>query len=224
MPVLVQVIQVTSITTSLLSAGALLAFNFFDIPILKAQPASRSLPAIRWFFSRGSHIFPQAAMLASGGFVYLAYSSLPAQRGSLSILQLLQYGRVPGFLAAAVLAFGIAPFTGLAMVPHPNFDIIQLNKDLGGASSQKQKAEQTKTGGVSAEKLKSAPGPPDMDGDYKLSEFLDSSLPQPKTDRDSTAEEDKKARELLEDFRQLNMVRAMLMFASGVVGLAVAVA
>lgn len=216
-----QIVQVGSITTSLLSAGALFAFNFFDIPILQAQPASRSMPATRWFFSRGSHIFPQAALLASSGFTFLAYTALPTQRTGMSLIQLLKYGRVPGYIAAAILAIGIAPFTPLAMIPYPNFDIIQLNKDLGGAASQKQASLKAKDG---TKESKPSSGPPDMDGSYSLAEFKDLSLPMEKTERDSTPEEDEKARELLGKFRQLNMVRAFLLLGGGVVGLATALA
>jgi hypothetical protein len=218
-----EILQATGITTSLLSAGALLAFNFFDIPILKSQPASRSLPSIRWFFSRGSHIFPQAALVSSGAFLCLAYTAQPAQSSGLTIAQLLKHGRVSGYLAAAVLAFAIAPFTAFAMVPHPNFDIIQLNKDLGGAASQKQKKLQRQQG-LSDQQLEKSSGPPDVAGDYQSSEFKDLSGPMEKTEQESTPEQDRKARDLLEEFRWLNLVRALLMLGSGVVGLVVAAA
>ena len=61
------------ISTSLIAAGGIAALSLFDIPELRAQPASRSLPSTRWLFSRGSHIFPTAAYICTGSFGYLAY-------------------------------------------------------------------------------------------------------------------------------------------------------
>lgn len=102
------------------------------------------------------------------------------------------------------------------MIP-TNFAIIQLNKDLGGAASQ-QKARE----GQAKQDKSGSEGPPDMDGAYEASEFKDLSLPQEQTERPSTAEEDQKARDLLDKFGKLNLVRAALMFAGGVVGLVTA--
>lgn len=218
----IKVLQTVGITTSLLSAGALLAYNFFDIPVLKSQPASRSLPSIRWFFSRGSHLFPSAVVVSTSAFTCLAYNAtLPVQGSGLSALQLMTYGRVPGYIAAALLASGVAIVTMTVMVPHPNFDIIRLNKELGGAASQGLKREQQRQD-VSDEKLENSSGPPDVDGDFKASEFRDTTGPMGETDRQSTPEQDEKARELIERFRQLNMVRTLLMLGSGIVGLIVA--
>ena len=75
------VAKVVAVSFSLIASGGILALSLFDIPELRAQPASRSLPAIRWLFSRGSHIFPQAALISSVSFAtlaYHAYQALPA--------------------------------------------------------------------------------------------------------------------------------------------------
>jgi hypothetical protein len=203
-------VQVFSIATALLGSGGLLATSFFDVPELQAQPASRSLPAIRWYFSRGSHVFPQAAALSSAGFLYLAYTVVPP--GPWRVV--LQNSRVVGYVAAAALTIGIAPFTSV-MIP-TNFEIIQMNKDLGGARSQ----EAAKQGSKKEKGDRS--DPPDMDGKYEMSEFWDLSLPMEKTSRDSTKEEDERARELLGKFGRLNLVRAVLMLGGGVIGLVTA--
>ncbi|KAK8135577.1 hypothetical protein PG984_003517 [Apiospora sp. TS-2023a] len=73
----VTALQAVSITSSLMVAGGIATMSLFDIPILQAQPASRSLPSIRWLFSRGSHIMPTAAFAAGTGFVSLALIALP---------------------------------------------------------------------------------------------------------------------------------------------------
>ena len=200
--------QVFSISTALLGAGGLIATSIFDVPELQAQPASRSLPAIRWYFSRGSHIFPQAAALSSAGFAYLAYSVAPP--GPLNLI--LSNTRVLGYITAAVLTIVIGPFTQV-MIP-TNFAIIQMNKDLGGARSEQAAREgQKKTEG------KDSSDPPDMDGKFERSEFTDLSLPQRRTERESTKEEDERAKELLGKFGRLNLVRAALMLGGGVAGL-----
>lgn len=92
-----------------------------------------------------------------------------------------------------------------------------MNKDLGGASSQNKAKE-----GQAHADNSSSDGPADTDGAYEASEFKDLSLPQVRTEKTSTAEEDKKASELLDKFGKLNLVRAALMLAGGVVGLVTA--
>lgn len=62
MATLTQAVQVSSIATSLIAAGGIASLSLFDVPELASQPADRALPQIRWLFSRGSHIFPQAAV------------------------------------------------------------------------------------------------------------------------------------------------------------------
>lgn len=112
------IVQTVSISTVLLAAGANASLSLFDIPELQSQPASRSAPQLRWLFSRGSHIFPQAAELSTLGFAFLSYNALPA--ASKSLTQLLKVTanspKVNGYLAAAACAIAIAPFTRFAMV------------------------------------------------------------------------------------------------------------
>ena len=55
-------IQTLSVSVSLLAAGGIAGLSLFDVPELQSQPADRALPQIRWLFSRGSHIFPQASV------------------------------------------------------------------------------------------------------------------------------------------------------------------
>lgn len=80
-----QAIQITSITTSLLAAGGIAALSLFDIPLLASQPADRALPLVRWLFSRGSHIFPQAAVCFLSLSLYtIAHSGSRALRFGIS--------------------------------------------------------------------------------------------------------------------------------------------
>ena len=136
------VAKVVGVSLSLLGAGGIFATSLFDIPELQAQPASRSLPSIRWLFSRGSHIFPQAALIASVSFATLAYhacQALPAATSSASTLHSLidttAGWAVLGYMLASVLSLSIAPFTTLVMLP-TNFELIQHNINLGGSRSQ----------------------------------------------------------------------------------------
>ncbi|ORY07934.1 hypothetical protein BCR34DRAFT_16188 [Clohesyomyces aquaticus] len=55
-----QALQIIGVSTALMASGGIACLSLFDIPLLSSQPASRSLPQIRWLFSRGSHIFPAA--------------------------------------------------------------------------------------------------------------------------------------------------------------------
>jgi hypothetical protein len=115
-------IQTASISISLLAAGAIATLTLFDVPLAQAQPASRALPSIRWLFSRGSYIFPTTSSLSTALFVYLAINALPAGR---AVTQLLNVGsngsKINGYLAAAALNLGIAPFTAIVMIPTNQF-------------------------------------------------------------------------------------------------------
>ncbi|KAK4543759.1 hypothetical protein LTR36_004792 [Oleoguttula mirabilis] len=208
--------QTISIATALIASGGILSLSLFDVPELQSQPADRALPSIRFLFSRGSHTFPQAATLSSAGFTYLAYTSLPAAQQSVTGLLKMAAsgGKVSAYLAAAALAFSIAPWTGL-MIP-TNFALIQMNEDLGGAPSQ-AKADRSdfQTGGRSAKESVNSAGVVD--------ELSDLSGPQQRTEKRSSAEDDRKVRELLTKFGRLNVVRAALIGAGGVVGLVAAV-
>ncbi|KAF4984016.1 hypothetical protein FZEAL_721 [Fusarium zealandicum] len=204
--------QVLSITTALLASGGIAALTFFDVPELQAQPASRSLPAMRWLFSRGSHVFPLASLVSTVGFIYSATNA--SSRGLLQLYQLSHNSpKVKGFLAAAALAFSIAPFTQV-MIP-TNFAIIEENNKLGGTRSQEAALKARATGNP----LKSRSALDSVVGTGEGSEFKDLSGPQEQTARTSTSEEDERAWQLLEKFRWLNLVRAVLMATGGVFGL-----
>jgi hypothetical protein len=101
-----------------------------------------------------------------------------------------------------------------------NFSLIQMNEDKGGArSSENAKAlgEKWQPGERSAQDSVNSKG-------EVQSELTDLSWSQSKTQKESTKEEDEKARELLGKFGQLNAVRAVLIGAGGVVGLLSALA
>jgi hypothetical protein len=199
-------VKLFSISTALMASGGILTLSLFDIPELKSQPASRSLPQIRWLFSRGSHIFPTAAVASGAGFAYLAYSSLPSK--SLPVLEALKHGKVPGFLFAAILAYSIGPFTQL-MIP-TNFRLIELNEKMGGARSEKS-ARQGGGGGKSAEES--------VDGKGDVNQFTDLSGPVERTEGKASASEEHEVQELLSKFAYLNALRAVLLGAGGMVGL-----
>lgn len=211
-------LQATSISISLLAAGGIATLSLFDVPILRAQPASRSLPSVRWLFSRGSHIFPTAAIISAAGFSVLAYRSLPGSLVSLTVLQLLRDTRVRGYLAAAALNIAIAPWTSLVMIPN-NFELIKMNNELGGHRSiaSSQAAEKEKGG------LRQRSARDSVDGKGEgIGQFKDVSDPQEQTRRNSSGAEDEKVKAMLTKFGSQNYVRAALALAGGVVGLVTA--
>ena len=206
-------VQVLSITTALVASGGIATLSAFDAPILISQPASRSLPLTRWLFSRGSHIFPTAAFASSSGFAYLAYNTLPSTT-SLTWSTLLRHavsGKPGLYLAASALTLSIGPFTQL-MIP-TNFRLIELNEAKGGARSAAS-AQYRKEKGSSARSAEDS-----TEGRDDVSQWSDVSGPQERTPQDTTAEEDREVRGLLEKFQNLNAVRAVLMGAGGMVGL-----
>ena len=204
-----------SACTSLIGSGGILALTFFDIPILASQPASRSLPSTRWLFSRGSHVFPTAAFLSSGGFLSLAYASIPRGISLISALRTNSDARfkILGYVAASLLSISIAPVTSY-MIP-TNFRLIELNERKGGARSSRS-AELGDEGGRSAEES--------VDGKGQVSQWSDLSGPQGRTKADSTKAEDEEVRKLLERFGRMNAVRGLLLGLGGIVGLAVGLA
>jgi hypothetical protein len=209
-------VLVASSSIALAGAGGIAAISLFDIPELESQPASRSLPQIRWLFSRGSHIFPSAAFASSTGFAYLAYKALPAGVTVVESLKLAAGmgpagAKVGGFIAAGLLSLGIVPTT-FVMIP-TNFKLIELNEAKGGsrssASAAREVSEQTK--GQSADAS--------VNGEGQAPEFSDLSRPQEKTRESTTKKEDEEVMALLEKFQRMNLVRAMLLGMGGVVGL-----
>jgi hypothetical protein len=207
--------QVLSISVALVSAGGIAALSAFDIPELRSQPASRSLPVTRWLFSRGSHIFPQAAFISSAGFAYLATDAIPSGQLSRILEHAAKGGKVSGYLAAAALTFGIAPFTAFVMIP-TNFTLIKKNEDLGGSRSEASAKESNGSSGRSAEDS--------VWGKGQAAEFTDLSDPQGKTAKESSDRDEEEVKTLLTKFGTLNNVRAVLMGVGGLVGLWTALA
>ncbi|KAK3115526.1 hypothetical protein LTR53_005021 [Teratosphaeriaceae sp. CCFEE 6253] len=205
------VAQLLSISVALVASGGIATLSLFDVPQLQSQPASRSLPMTRWLFSRGSHIFPQAAIISSAGFVYLAYTAVPSGQLADFVGRVTKGGKVSGYLAAATLTFAIAPVTALLMIP-TNFALIAKNEELGGARSQASAKQ-----GDAKPKKRSAEGSVNAKG--LVEELSDLSVPQGRTTRESSEQDDREVRELLGKFGMLNGLRAALMAVGGMVGL-----
>lgn len=207
---------VLSVGTSLVASGGILTLTFFDIPILASQQASRSLPSVRWLFSRGSHAFPTAAVLSSGGFAWLAYTAIPASIRLAEVLggSSVARTRVLGYTAASLLSLSIGPVTTFLMIP-TNFRLIELNERLGGARSARS-AELGDKGGRSADESVAGKG--------QVSQYSDLSRPQEKTGKESSAQEDAEVKQLLGKFGKLNALRGFLIGLGGIVGLATALA
>jgi hypothetical protein len=199
-------IHIASISIALLASGGIATLSLFDIPELTSQPASRSLPSIRWLFSRGSHIFPTASALSASGFAYLAYETTGSFGQLFKFAQ--NSSRINGYLVASALTFGIAPFTML-MIP-TNFELIRMNMEKGGSRSEESSKREKDTPSQALQSVQ---------GDGEAEEFTDLSGPQTKTTQDTTVEEDEKVQQLLSNFGTLNMVRAVLIGAGGIVGL-----
>jgi hypothetical protein len=213
-----QAVQIFTISTALFTAGGIAALSSFDIPLIRSQPASRSLPMLRWLFSRGSHTAPTGIMLSSAGFLYLTYTAVPSSARSLGdMIPHMVKGRPGLYLLASALSFSTAMFTSVIMIP-TNFELIKRNEDLGGSHSAESAAYRAKIG------AKPRSAEESVDGKEDVSQWSDLSDPQGKTERDSTQKEDEEVRALLTRFERLNYVRAGLMGAGGVVGLLAALA
>lgn len=207
-----QAIQIFSISTALIASGGIASYSLFCVPVLQSQPASRSLPSTRWLFSRGSHIFPQAALLAGSGFAYLSYNALPPNNSTAStLLSNLTKGKPMLYLAAALLSIAIAPTTSF-MIP-TNFELIKMNEELRGSRSAASAEYREKHGFATRSAEQSTNNEDDVN------QFTDLSGPQERTVKDSSKEEDERTRELLEKFKWINWVRAGLLASGGIVGL-----
>ncbi|KAH9881782.1 hypothetical protein J1614_000953 [Plenodomus biglobosus] len=204
-------LQIISISIALFSAGSIATISLFSIPMLISQPASRSLPQLRWLFSRGSHIFPSTALIASTSFLSLAYRAqaptLTAQTWT-HVLTHMASGKPGYYTLAALLCISIAPWTSI-MIP-TNFELIQINEERGGSRS-------ARSAQVTGEKKRTAEESTQGKGD--VSQWTDFSGPQGKI-AESSREEEERVGVLLERFGRLNWVRAGLMAGGGVVGLA----
>nr|POF07648.1 hypothetical protein CFP56_70550 [Quercus suber] len=208
-------VQAFSITISLMTAGSVATLSIFDLQELKSQPAERSLPMLRWLFSRGSHIYPPAAFLSSAGFAYLAYDAIPSHLRSITrVLQATNSLKFNGYLAASILAFSMAPVTQYVMLRN-NFELIEKNEEKGGARSAKSAQVMHKQG--SGIGLRSAEESVESKGD--INEFKDLSGPQSETAKSFTEAERKEVQEKLTKFSRQNLLRAMVIGAGGMVGL-----
>ena len=124
-------------------------------------------------------------------------------------------------MAAAVLCMSIAPWTTLVMVP-TNFELIRLGEAKGGARSDRSAKEKAASGKKTGESGDLALD--SVSGKGQAGQFTDLSGPQGKTEQDTSNEEDKKVRDLLQKFGQMNTLRAVLIGAGGVLGLVTALA
>jgi len=129
-----------------------------------------------------------------------------------SIIQHAVKGKPGLYLAAAALSFSIAPITGLAMIP-TNFALIRKNEELGGSRSKASAEYREKTGSKERSADESVGSKDDV------SQWKDLSVPQEKTERQSTQAEDQEVNELLDKFGKLNMLRAVAIGSGGIVGL-----
>ncbi|KAK8856698.1 hypothetical protein PGQ11_012610 [Apiospora arundinis] len=215
----VTVLQTASITSSLMVAGAIANMSLFDIPMLQAQPASRSLPSIRWLFSRGSHIMPTAAFGAGAGFVSLAFLALPSAAAGGVLARLLASPKTQGYLAAAVCNFALGPVTSF-MIP-TNFALIKKNEELGGSRSAQAAAANARSAAYKPGQRSAADS---VAGKGEGSQFTDLSGPQEKTPLGSSEAEDEEVRQLLGKFAKMNAVRAAFCMVGGAIGLLTALA
>ncbi|KAF3003545.1 hypothetical protein E8E13_005862 [Curvularia kusanoi] len=216
-------IQILTISTALFTSGGIAALSAFNIPQLRSQPASRSLPMLRWLFSRGSHTAPTGILFSSAGFAYLAYASVgPAKVSSSSRSSLTQlahhltHNTTPSlFLTASLLTLSAALFTRI-MLP-TNFELIERNEQLGGAVSKESARYRAETGAGPRSAEESVAMKRDV------SQWTDVSDPQEKTGREAQgAGEEERVKVLLSRFERLNYVRAGLVGVGGLVGLVAA--
>lgn len=211
-----QAVEIFTISTALFTAGGIAALSAFDVPLMRSQPASRSLPMLRWLFSRGSHVAPTGIILSSSGFAYLAYAALPASARTLnSVAAHIAKGKSGLFLAASALSFSAALFTSVVMIP-TNFELIKRNEDLGGSHSADSAAYRRSID------AKHRTAEESVNGKQDVNQWTDTSDPQGETQRESSKEEDEQVDGLLTKFEMLNYVRAGLIGIGGVVGLVAA--
>ncbi|TFL00129.1 hypothetical protein BDV98DRAFT_605573 [Pterulicium gracile] len=214
-------LQVIGVSLSLIGTGMNIGFSHFAMDALKTQPASRSLPTVRWLFSRGSHTIPMIIFISSACFSVL--SVLPDHRPTMSpVFRSLSHFKMGpvnvGYLGAAAFNAAIGLVTMKLMLGN-NFALIEMNEKKGGARSVEAAealGQQGQKGPMSADESISGAGQP--------SQFTDLSGPQPRTDMDTTPEEDKEVREMLELFTRQNLLRIGLSGVGGLLGLVTALA
>ncbi|KAF8850193.1 hypothetical protein BDZ45DRAFT_751978 [Acephala macrosclerotiorum] len=179
-------------------------------------PTSIPLPPLHPLALQSRLPRPQAAVLSSAGFAFLAFSTLGPRQ---SITQLSRVfnnsGNLNGYLAAAALSMNIGPFTRLAMIP-TNFELIEINENKGGKRSKRSAGEGVDEKDGKRRVIDS------VNGEGEGSEFTDLSGPQEKTEKETTREDEAMVRKLLDRFGALNVLRALLIRAGGMVGLVTA--
>ena len=108
------------------------------------------------------------------------------------------------------------------MIP-TNFALIEMNEERGGkrSASSAGSANARSSSPHSSQKRSAEDS---VAGKGEGDEFTDLSGPQPRTERETTKEDDERVRELLGRFGVLNGVRGVLIGVGGVVGLVTALA
>ncbi|KAA8627750.1 hypothetical protein PtrSN002B_009013 [Pyrenophora tritici-repentis] len=100
------------------------------------------------------------------------------------------------------------------MVP-TNFALIEKNEELGGSRSTKSARYRRQNGEKAGEKSAEE----SVEGEGDVSQWRDLSGPMEKTEKESSEEMDEVVDGLLEKFAKLNLARAVMIGAGGVVGL-----
>lgn len=103
------------------------------------------------------------------------------------------------------------------MIP-TNFALIRKNEELGGSRSAASAEYREKAG------LKGRSADESVDSKDDVSQWKDLSIPQEKTEKNSSEAEDKEVSELLDKFGKLNMLRALAIGLGGIAGLMAALA
>ncbi|KAH0361067.1 hypothetical protein KCU65_g8973, partial [Aureobasidium melanogenum] len=128
----ISIARVLGPTISLATAGAILSISAFSTPLLSNNARSQSsekpspsstLPAIRFIFSRGSHIIPESAAVAAANFGFLAYH---APSTVVNVLGM-EIGSRTGFIAAGLLSMAIGPITQI-MLPICNNPLREMGE------------------------------------------------------------------------------------------------
>lgn len=151
--------QTAAISISLATSGGILAISNLINPLLdnsarsvsSSQPdPSSTLPAVRFIFSRGSHIFPQAASIAGAAYFYLWYNTPTSVAlggsGSIAVLRDvlgLDVSRRVGYLVAGLMTVSIGPITGL-MLPAANQRLRELADMEAKGNGEKVDREELK--------------------------------------------------------------------------------
>ncbi|KXT17954.1 hypothetical protein AC579_9580 [Pseudocercospora musae] len=154
-------------------------------------------------------------VLLAADFAYLAYDALlPKIRTITQLLKTTNGFKVNAYLAAALLAFSVGPWTARVMISN-NFALIKKNEDLGGsrssASAEEERRQGIKPGQRSAKDSVESKG--------SASELRNLSGPMARTAKSPSEAEDQQVRDMLAKFGRQNVVRAFLLGGGGIIGL-----